>query len=77
MTNQKAFSYYRVSTLKQGRSGLGFDAQRKAVEDHLAIAGSQLLGELVEIESGKVDQRPQPEGGGSPSRTQGYFSSDE
>jgi DNA invertase Pin-like site-specific DNA recombinase len=49
--------YYRVSTQKQGTSGLGLDAQRAAVQ---AFAGSaQLLTEYVEIESGKKNQRPQ------------------
>jgi DNA invertase Pin-like site-specific DNA recombinase len=50
--------YYRVSTARQGQSGLGLEAQRAAVT---AFVGdpSQLLGEFVEIESGKKDQRPQ------------------
>ncbi|RZK99439.1 MAG: recombinase family protein [Hymenobacter sp.] len=50
--------YYRVSTARQGQSGLGLDAQRAAVA---AFVGdpSQLLGEFVEIESGKKNQRPQ------------------
>jgi DNA invertase Pin-like site-specific DNA recombinase len=49
--------YYRVSTQKQGTSGLGLDAQRAAVQ---SFAGSaQLLTEYVEIESGKKNQRPQ------------------
>jgi DNA invertase Pin-like site-specific DNA recombinase len=49
--------YYRVSTQKQGTSGLGLDAQRAAVQ---AFAGSaQLLTEYVEIESGKKNYRPQ------------------
>jgi DNA invertase Pin-like site-specific DNA recombinase len=49
--------YYRVSTQKQGTSGLGLAAQRAAVQ---AFAGSaQLLTEYVEIESGKKNRRPQ------------------
>ena len=50
--------YYRVSTARQGQSGLGLEAQRAAVT---AFVGdpSRLLGEFVEIESGKKNQRPQ------------------
>jgi DNA invertase Pin-like site-specific DNA recombinase len=50
--------YYRVSTQKQGNSGLGLDAQRAAVRDFVQDP-SQLVGEFVEIESGKKNQRPQ------------------
>jgi hypothetical protein len=50
--------YYRVSTARQGQSGLGLEAQRAAVA---AFVGdpSQLLGEFIEVESGKKNQRPQ------------------
>lgn len=57
----KFVSYYRVSTSKQGRSGLGLDAQRNSVREFLASRGGDLLGEFVEVESGKVDRRPQLE----------------
>jgi DNA invertase Pin-like site-specific DNA recombinase len=50
--------YYRVSTQKQGNSGLGLAAQRAAVLAFVADP-SQLGGEFVEIESGKKNQRPQ------------------
>ncbi len=52
-------AYYRVSTQKQGQSGLGLEAQRSAVQ---AFAGShEVLAEFTEIESGKRDDRPQLE----------------
>lgn len=61
MKTQKAVAYYRVSTAKQGRSGLGLDAQRKAVDEFVKGGSWDLIGEFVEVESGKVDQRPQLE----------------
>src|SRR5829696_1918923 len=51
-------SYLRVSTQQQGRSGLGLEAQRRAVEDYLDGGKWKLLAEFVEIESGKRDDRP-------------------
>jgi DNA invertase Pin-like site-specific DNA recombinase len=54
----KHVAYYRVSTAKQGRSGLGLDAQRKSVLDYLNGGAWELSAEFVEIESGKVDARP-------------------
>ena len=61
MANGKFVAYYRVSTAKQGRSGLGLDAQRKSVSDYLNGGAWDLIGEYVEVESGKVDQRPKLE----------------
>ena len=55
----KFVAYYRVSTDRQGRSGLGLDAQRKAVTDHLNGASWELIGEFTEIESGKHSERPE------------------
>ncbi len=54
-------AYYRVSTARQGRSGLGLDAQRRAVADFLNGGSWELSAEFVEVESGKVDDRPQLE----------------
>src|SRR5215204_5044648 len=51
-------AYYRVSTERQGRSGLGLDAQRKAVEDFLNGGNWRLVAEFTEIESGKQSDRP-------------------
>ena len=54
-------AYYRVSTDKQGKSGLGLDAQRKAVVDYLDGGKWTLLDEFTEIESGKRNDRPELE----------------
>jgi DNA invertase Pin-like site-specific DNA recombinase len=54
-------SYLRVSTAKQGHSGLGLEAQRKAVADYLNGGQWQLVTEIVEIESGKRSDRPKLE----------------
>lgn len=51
-------SYLRVSTGKQERSGLGLEAQRKAVTDYLNGGHWTLIREFVETESGKRDDRP-------------------
>lgn len=53
-----AVPYYRVSTERQGYSGLGLDAQRKAVHDYAAANSLQLLTEYREIESGRKNNRP-------------------
>jgi DNA invertase Pin-like site-specific DNA recombinase len=52
-------SYVRVSTDRQGRSGLGLNAQRKAVEDFLNGGRWTLLKEFREVESGSRDDRPE------------------
>lgn len=51
-------TYLRVSTDRQGKSGLGLEAQRKAVLDYTAAKG-EIAAEFVEIESGKRNDRPQ------------------
>jgi DNA invertase Pin-like site-specific DNA recombinase len=50
-------SYLRVSTERQGRSGLGLEAQRQAVAQFLNGGAWKLLGEFVEVESGKKSDR--------------------
>ena len=52
-------SYLRVSTAKQGASGLGLEAQRAAVADFTAVGSHKLLTENVEVESGSKAARPQ------------------
>lgn len=51
-------AYYRVSTIRQGRSGLGLDAQRQAVANYLKDGRWDLVGEFTEVESGKSADRP-------------------
>src|ERR1041384_3008276 len=58
MANGTFVSYLRVSTDRQGRSGLGLEAQRRAVADYLNGDGRQLLREYVEVESGRRIDRP-------------------
>lgn len=55
---QKFIAYYRVSTDRQGQSGLGLDAQRAAVLRHIT-GDSELIAEFTEIESGKKNDRPE------------------
>src|SRR6516225_11879365 len=52
-------AYYRVSTERQGRSGLGLEAQQAAVHRHLATFGGSLIGEHIEVETGKRNKRPE------------------
>lgn len=59
MSAAKFVAYYRVSTIKQGRSGLGLEAQKQAVAAYLANGSSTLTGEFIEVESGARDSRPQ------------------
>ena len=60
---QQVVSYIRVSTGKQGASGLGIEAQREAIARFVAAEGMELAGEYVEVETGKgsdaLDRRPQ------------------
>jgi DNA invertase Pin-like site-specific DNA recombinase len=57
---QKFVAYLRVSTARQGRSGLGLEAQRETVRQFVASRGGRIIApEFVEVESGKRDDRPE------------------
>lgn len=59
MAKGRYISYLRVSTDRQGRSGLGIEAQRKAVEDYLNGGRWTLVSEFIEIETGtRKGERP-------------------
>jgi Resolvase, N terminal domain len=58
MAGTKFVSYLRVSTDKQGRGGLGLEAQREAVARYLNGGQWKLVAEYVEVESGKRNSRP-------------------
>ena len=55
----KAIAYYRVSTDRQGKSGLGLEAQNETVKQFATFKQWELIGEFTEIESGKKNNRPQ------------------
>lgn len=59
---RNVIAYLRVSTNKQGKSGLGIEAQRAAIARFVEAEGLDLLGEHIEIETGKgsdaLDRRP-------------------
>ena len=52
----KFVAYYRVSTAKQGRSGLGLEAQQASVQAY--VKDGQIVAEYIEVESGKRNDRP-------------------
>lgn len=59
MATGKFVIYLRVSTQRQGKSGLGLEAQRQAVTDYLNGGRWKLVQEVIEVESGKRKDRPE------------------
>ncbi|MBF0160256.1 MAG: recombinase family protein [Magnetococcales bacterium] len=57
----KIVGYLRVSTLEQGKSGLGLDAQRAAIERYAESENHTIIGWFQDVMSGKVDNRPELE----------------
>jgi DNA invertase Pin-like site-specific DNA recombinase len=58
-SNGKFIAYFRVSTERQGRSGLGLEAQRAAVANYLNGGDWRIAAEFTEVESGRRSDRPE------------------
>jgi DNA invertase Pin-like site-specific DNA recombinase len=60
--HKRLIAYYRVSTQKQGRSGLGLEAQRSAIANFAKSESLEIIAEFTEVETGKgadaLDRRP-------------------
>jgi DNA invertase Pin-like site-specific DNA recombinase len=56
---QRLVAYERVSTARQGASGLGLEAQRKAIDEFAASRGAEVLARFTEVESGRKADRPE------------------
>lgn len=56
---EKAIAYYRVSTSRQGKSGLGIEAQKEAVRVYTTANEYDVINEHTEVESGRKDNRPE------------------
>ena len=56
---KKFIAYYRVSTAKQGQSGLGLEAQENTVEEYATRTNSEIVSSFTDVESGSKDNRPQ------------------
>ncbi|MCU4654488.1 recombinase family protein, partial [Roseibacterium sp. SDUM158016] len=59
--NPKLVAYERVSTARQGKSGLGLEAQRMAIDDYAATKSGTILARFTEVESGRKNDRPELE----------------
>ena len=63
MPSRAIVAYLRVSTFRQGRSGLGLEAQRENITRFAVAEGYEVVGEFVEVETGKgsdaLERRPQ------------------
>ena len=55
----RIIGYERVSTARQGASGLGLEAQRQAIEAYAAQRGATLIARFTEVESGRNADRPE------------------
>src|SRR4051812_41017959 len=58
MGHRRFVAYYRVSTSRQGASGLGLEAQRDAVARYLNGGQWRIIAEFTEVESGRRSDRP-------------------
>ena len=58
MARGRFVAYYRVSTAKQGASGLGLEAQQESVRSYLNGGRWTMVDEVTEVESGKRNDRP-------------------
>lgn len=61
MASSKFVTYYRVSTLRQGASGLGLDAQRESVRQYLNGGNWEVVAEFTETESGRKSDQQRPQ----------------
>ncbi len=57
--SSKYVAYERVSTARQGRSGLGLEAQRKAINNFATSRNADVLARFTEVESGRKNERPE------------------
>ena len=58
-SHPRLVAYERVSTARQGASGLGLEAQRKTIEDFATSRGAEVLARFTEVESGRKADRPE------------------